>query len=369
MTLETPDRLARTVLRQRLHVKPRENVTIEAFSSTLPWAAGFVREARRIGAHPLVLFEDEASYWAAVRDGRASLLGTPGEHEWAGLGATDVYIYFWGPSEIERRSRLAEKVRDQLTAFNARWYDVARKAGLRGARMGIAWATERNAALWGVPLERWRRQLLDASTRDPATLRPDAERVRRALSKGRTVRLRHANGTDLTLGLRQRPVHVALGEVTPASRRTRFGLLASVPDANVFTAIDEDTAEGTLVANRATAYAREPVRGGRWRFERGRLRGSGYGSGASGLRSDFRSAGTGRDRPSFLEVGLDPGLRATPLHEESELGAVTVGVGGNAGFGGATRCDFLAYLTLAGGDVDIDGRPLVRAGRIVRADR
>ena len=107
MTLEAADRLARVTLRQRLGLKPRENVTIEAFSSTLPWAAGFVREARRIGANPLVHFEDEASYWAAVREGRASVIGAPGDHEWAGLGETDVYIYFWGPTEIERRARLS----------------------------------------------------------------------------------------------------------------------------------------------------------------------------------------------------------------------------------------------------------------------
>ena len=79
------DRLARNVLRRCLHLQAKENVTIETFPSSLPWVAGFVREARRAGARPLVHLEDEASYWTAVKEGRAALLGTPGEHEWAAL--------------------------------------------------------------------------------------------------------------------------------------------------------------------------------------------------------------------------------------------------------------------------------------------
>lgn len=51
--------------------------------------------------------------------------------------------------------------------------------------------------------------------------------------------------------------------------------------------------------------------------------------------------------------------------EEAEAGAVTVGVGRNVGFGGKTKGDFLAYITLGGGELSVDGRPLVRRGKVV----
>lgn len=365
-SVEDADRLARGVLRQRLKVRPGENVTIETYPSSVPWATGFVREARRLRARPLVLYEDERSYWTAVDEGRTTLIGSPGEHEWAALSGSDVYVYFWGPEDLRRRGRLSPKQSEQLVAFNSKWYDVARKAGVRGARMGIARVTEPNARLFGVPLGRWREAYLRSSTRDPAILRRPAEVMGRRLERGRSVRIRHPNGTDLTLALRGRPATATIGEVTAASRKTRFGSMANVPDATVYVAVDETTAEGRFVANRTTTTAFDlPQAGGRFTFRDGRLVGSSFRAGGAAFRQGFRAAGAGRDRPSFVEVGLDPSVGGVPLLEELELGAVTVGVGRNAGFGGSTSVDFLGYLTLAGAELSIDGRPLVRRGRLV----
>jgi len=365
-SVQDADRLARGVLRQRLHVRPKETVTIESYPASLPWAAGFVRESRRLGARPLVIYEDEASYWTGVDEGHAAIVGSPGAPEWAALAASDVYIYFWGPEDMGHRNRLPPRQREQLTAFNSKWYDVARKSGIRGARMGIARVTPSNARLFGVPEARWRDQVLTASLRDPAQLRPLARRIARRMEDGRTVRIRHPNGTDLRLGLASRRAIVTIGEVTAEDRKLRFGMMASVPDGSVYVSVDESTADGTFVANRPTTTAPAgPLVGGRFTFREGRLTRASFERGGQAFRVPFRDAGRCRDRPAFLEVGLDPSLGGVPLLEEGELGAVTVGVGANAGFGGATRGGFLAYLTLAGAELTIDDRVVVRRGRPV----
>jgi leucyl aminopeptidase (aminopeptidase T) len=366
--VEDADRLARAVLRQRLNVKPKENVTIETYPSALPWATGFVREARRLGARPLLLYEDERSYWAAVEEGRSHLVGSPGEHEWGALEKSDVYVYFWGPEDLARRRRLDEKESEKLVAFNMDWYRVAKKAGLRGARMTIARVTEPNARFFGVPFRRWQDQVLRASLHDPASMRPAARRAAARLESGRAVRIRHPNGTDLTLGLKGRKASVTIGELDPDWKKSRFGRLTSVPDATVYTAVDERTADGTFVANRTTTTGFDaPVDGGRFVFRNGRLARASFARGGSAFREAYAAACAGRDRPSFLEIGLDPTVEdGTPLLEETEAGAVTVGVGRNAGFGGTTTVDFLGYLTLGGADVSVDGRPLIRRGHLVR---
>ena len=359
------DRLARRVLTTRLRLKPNENVTIEAYPSALPWAAGFVRESRRLGARPLVHYEDEASYWAAVEEGRAELIGHPGSHEWAELAETDVYIYFWGPEDQGRFSSLPDDTVEKLVAFNAQWYKTAAKAGVRGARMGIARVTETNARHWGVPLDAWRKELLTASMLDPKQFVKDAGRLEAALERGKEVRVRHPNGTDLTLALANRPARAALGWVTPASQRLPFGSMATVPDGSVYVSVDESTADGTIVANRMSGLFGEPVRGGRWEFRDGRLVQQNYDDGAASVRGPYASGGRGKDRPAMLEVGLDPSIHIAPNLEENERGAVSIGVGGNAGFGGKTRCDFVAHLTVAGAQLVIDGRTIVRGGRVV----
>ena len=359
------DQLARRVLTSRLGLRPKENVTIEAYPSSLPWAAGFVRQARKLGARPLLHYEDEQSYWHAVDSGNAAILGTPGEHEWAALENSDVYVYFWGPEDQARFRSLPEATQEKLYAFNSRWYDLAAKSGVRGVRMGIARATEDNARLWGVSLPRWRAELLEASSREPRELAADASRIRSALARGGALRVQHPNGTDLTLTLAKREPQVWLGEVTAKSRRTRFGMMASVPDANVLVTVDETRAEGSLVANRPTLVLGPPLRGGRWAFEGGRLTRARYAEGERSFRKSYAEAPAGKDRPAFVEIGLDPAIHASPTFEESERGAVTIGVGGNSGLGGRTKCDFISYVTIADATVELDGRPLVRGGRIL----
>jgi leucyl aminopeptidase (aminopeptidase T) len=359
------DRLARAVLRQRLGVKPKENVTIETYPSSVPWAAGFVRESRRIGARPLVLYEDERSYWSAVEEGRASLLGAPGEHEWAALEDSDVYVYFWGPEDLARRAHLSEKDAEKAVAFNRRWYQLAHKSGVRGARMGIARATEPNSRFFGIPLGRWRERLVDASLQDPSRLRPPANRVRSAFERGRSVRIRHPNGTDLTLALAGRKATVAIGDLTPEDRKSPFGSMTNVPDGSVYVAVDEKTADGTFVANRPNTTSFDgPVEDGRFVFRHGRLVSSSFGRGGRFFRRAYRAAGSGRELPAFVELGVAAGLEGLPLLEEAEAGAVTVGIGRNAPYGGTTDVDFLAYLTLAGAEVSVDGRRLARGGRV-----
>jgi leucyl aminopeptidase (aminopeptidase T) len=359
------DRLARNVLRSRLGLKPKERVIIETYPSSLPWANGFVREARRAGALPILHYEDEHSYWTAVEEGQAGLIGASAEHELAALSETDVYIYFWGPENLARRWRLDETTRERTVAFNSRWYELARKHGVRGARMGIARATPQNARTFGVSYAAWRAELFAASTRDIRPLVRQAERLRKILERGGPARLTHPNGTDLSFALAQRPMREGLGRVTPAELRTRFGMMASVPEALVYLSVDESTADGTVVANRPTRQGASPREGGRWVLNDGHLTTATYRSGGKAFRAAYRAGSRGRDLPALLEIGLDPDLRVSPLLEESEAGAVSFGVGGNTGYGGRTRSSFLDWLTVGGATLSIGGKTIVRHGRVV----
>jgi leucyl aminopeptidase (aminopeptidase T) len=359
------DRLARTVLLSRLDLQPKEKVIVETYPAALPWANGFVREARRRGAYPLIHYVDEGSYWTAVSEGRAAVVGTLADHEASALAETDVYVYFWGPEDLRGRWGLDEATWDKATAFNSRWYEVARKNGLRGARMGIARVTPGNAKAFGVPYRTWLSEMYAASTRDIKPIVRQAARLRRILEKGGTMRLRHSNGTDLHFALAERTMREGLGRVTPAEIKTAFGMMTSVPEALVYISLDESTAEGVLVANRPSRQGAIPREGGRWTMKDGRLTEYSYRTGGKQFRADFEAAPAGRDLPAVLEIGLDPNLRVSPLMEESELGAVSFGVGGNANYGGKTRIPFLDWLTIGGGELTINGRTIVRKGRVL----
>ncbi len=368
MSVPTPseaDRLARRVLTTRLKLKPGENVTIETYPSALPWALGMVRESRRLGARPLLHYEDEDSYWTAVSERRYDLIGEPGGHEWGALENTDVYVYFWGPEDRARMARLPSSVADRLVAFNPKWYRVAGRHRVRGIRMGIAQVTPAAARAWGVSFAAWRKEVVRSTMLDPAEMVRDAQRVRRAFERGRAVRIRHPNGTDLTLALAGRAPVLSLGWTTTTTRRQPFGSMASAPDGSVYVAVDETTADGVLVSNRLSTRLGVPVRGGKWTFRRGRLVRQSYSEGGAAVRRAWQDAGRYRARPAMIEVGLDPTVRISPGLEENERASVSIGIGGNAGFGGATRAPLYMHLSVAGAELSVDDRLLARGGRIV----
>src|SRR5579872_3744357 len=93
---------ARNVLRNCLLLRRGENLLVETWSGTQSWAESLVLEARILGARPMLLMEDEATYWSCVEEAPASHLGHVGTHEWAALKACDAHVYLWGPYDTIR---------------------------------------------------------------------------------------------------------------------------------------------------------------------------------------------------------------------------------------------------------------------------
>ena len=326
---------------------------IEAWNHTLPWAVAFAREARRIGAQTLVPYEDEAGFWDAVDAGEEAVLGKAAAHEWAALGKTDVYIHMWGPGDRVRLNALPEARVDRLFAFNSEWYATATKAGVRGARMELGRLYPTLARAYGVDLAEWTDQIIRATLVSPDSLERAAAPIAKALERGKSVRIHDEHGTDLTLGLARRKTQKFTGR--PDLKRP-FGLLTTLPTGAVRVALEETTADGTIVANRASYYDDGKATGGVFRFRRGKLTDAEFDGGGERFDTPFKTGGKGRDRPGMLTIGLNPQLQDTPQVEDMERGAVMVSVGGNRGAGGKNVSPLFGWVINAGATVEVDGR-------------
>src|ERR1700691_6521188 len=118
---ESATQYARNILVNTLRLRPGENVVIETWSETLPWAKPFVNEARRMGANPMLLYEDEESFWEALRSGESRHTGRVGGHEWAALAKASAYVFFHGPSEWPRADDLPPEQKGGGAADNPEW--------------------------------------------------------------------------------------------------------------------------------------------------------------------------------------------------------------------------------------------------------
>ncbi len=362
-----PVQLARSLLGTSLDVRRDENVVIETWNHTLPYATACVVEARRRGAHPILLLEDEAAYWRSIDlapgIGRWSRVGT---HEWAALARSRAYVFFPGPADMPRFRSLPQEPLSQLLAYNGEWYKRARAARVRGVRSVLGYASEPQAEAWGVSAATWRQQLVRAAVdADAAEVRQNAARVARALGKGHTLRVTGSNGSDLTVRLRGRAPTVDDGVISAEDLRSGHNLTVS-PPGSVAVAIDERSAEGTFIASRPSFLNFGRLEGGQWEARQGRLVNTWFTDGQPAFDERYAAAPKGKDVVSVVSIGLNAALEAgVPRVEDQELGCVTVGVGGNVGYGGTNRSAFHAWLVLGEASVAVDGAPLVDRGHIL----
>ncbi len=362
-----PAAVARRLLGDGIGLKRDESVIIETWNHTLPYAAACVVEARRIGARPLLLLEDEAAYWRSVdvapAIARWAKVGAP---EWAALAKTDGYVFFPGPSDMSRLRSMPTPQYGQLTGYNSEWYKRARAAHVRGVRCMLGYASESQADLYGVSASDWRAGLVQGIVgADPRAIRADGRKVARKLAKGKVLRITASNGTDLEVRLRGRRPWIDDGTVDDEDVRLGHNVAVAPPGA-VAVAVDERSGGGVAIANRPTFLGLARLEGGQWEFHDGRLTGALYTQGQAFFDDRFQKAAKGKEILSYLSVGLNPAVSAgIPQVEDQEAGAITLGIGGNASYGGSNRVPFFTWIVIGEATVAVDGAPLCDRGQVL----
>jgi leucyl aminopeptidase (aminopeptidase T) len=362
---ELAAQVARSILAKTLRVRRGENVVIETWSESLPWAKPFVNEARRMGANPMLLYEDEESFWEALRSGESRHTGRVGGHEWAALAKTSAYVFFHGPSEWPRADDLPPKQKAGVAAYNPEWYRRAAKAKIRGARMFLGRTSQLAADRWKLDFQAWQEELVRASLVPPADLHRVGARIGERLRKGKLVKVTHANGTDVSFRLGRFPIQLDDALVDDADLKAGNNM-ASIPGGVVGVAIDHTSAQGEVIGNHINYPESGPVSGALWSFADGHLTSQSYQSGGEPIEAAYAKAPReGRDRLGYISIGLNPEIIKLPMMEDQELGAVLFSIGANNFRGGKVSSPFGAWSVLKGADVSIDGRPLLEEGRVV----
>jgi leucyl aminopeptidase (aminopeptidase T) len=360
--------LARNLLRNSLRLKRGENLLIETWSATLPWAQSAVVEARILGARPLLVVEDEESYWASFGEAPSGNLEFTGSHEWAALKESDAYLEFLGPMDTSKAEARPAAILNRIRANEHEWLRLIHKFRVRSVR----WDLGRTSALWArryhVNLARWRKVLIEAAAVDPGSLRKAGNRLAQPLRLGHLATITHPNGTHLTLRLAGRQPRVDDGIVDEEVARTKTPITV-VPSGVVGVAVDETTADGVFLANTTgTLFTHEreaPIRG-RWSFRQGRLADYSLTMGSDFFRQEIHKVGAENLTPGLLSIGLNPKISAIPLLFDQEKGTITFEIGRNINFGGRTRTPHVyAYQAIRGATLKVDGQTLVRGGRIL----
>ncbi len=141
--------LARKIVSESLHLKQGDSVTVETWNSGLEFAKQVVKEAKRVGAIPIMILEDDDAYLWGLQNSPKDSLGKMGKHEYNLLSATDAYVFIPGPLIGTYNPSVNKEDGSVATAYNSSWYEAAEKAGIRGVRLSFGYVGKDLAGLLG----------------------------------------------------------------------------------------------------------------------------------------------------------------------------------------------------------------------------
>ena len=355
--------LAKNVIRRTLHIQPKENVIVETWNHGLPIATEVVYQVRAAGARPMLLFEDEDTYWKSVTTLPESKLGQVGSHEWKAMAEADGYVFIPGPADITK-IREAGKKYSAATAYNDEWYRRAKRNRLRGARLGLGYVTEGRARSYGFDLPEWRAMVLEASSVDGQQIVRIGRKVTRELAKKGRIEITHPNGTRFSCDLVGRPAGIEDGIVTKEDLDAGENM-ANIPAGEAFVVPDEKSGDGTIVFDRPIAWLGRWIRDVRVAFDGGRMVKFSASENEDLIRSEWEEATGPKDLLGYLDIGLNPKARSGFLQDAIVAGNVYVAVGANDEVpGGKNKTDFYLGASLSGATVTIDGRSIIRKGAL-----
>ena len=355
------DGLVRNVLSKTLAIQSGDDVIVETWDHGLPIATNFIYRLRELGARPMLLFEHERTFWQSVESLPEDKLGKVGEHEWAAIEKAKGYIFITGPAEFSKVWKNPSKFR-AATSYNEEWYERAKRYRLKGARIGLGYASPDRARLFRLRLAAWQRMLIAASTVDFAALRDQITKLTPSLKNGE-VKITSPNGTNLALRLVGRDAY-SEDCIVDDDDLDHGRNVANIPGGNILVCPDEMFAEGRVVFDRPTPYMGKWVGGVRLDFKDGILTNYKATQNVDHFKTSYDKASGEKNRIAAIGVGFNPKARIGFMQDGITAGAVTVAIGGNDDIGGANKTDFYFPGILTKATLTVNGNTIVRNGKL-----
>jgi leucyl aminopeptidase (aminopeptidase T) len=339
--------IVRKILTQSLGLKKSDALTVETWNRGLPFAKEIVRQARRMGCVPLLIFEDEPTYLDGVKHTPKDVLGLMGKHEYGLLASTDAYVFIPGPPLGAYYKRITREEFSNATKYNSSWYDAAEKAKLKGVRLTFGYVGSDMARFLGKSVQEIVRAQLRAALADFGKIGTKGKALAGRFRDGASISLR-SGGMDSKFKLAGEP-EVEDGIVDNSDISSGQNM-TYVPPGLVLNEVDKNSASGKVKLS--PSLTRLGV--------------------ASGVVLEFKRGKLTKWSSSQSQDILDKLLRNIP-EKNRVLSTFTVGLNDKFGYGfgqdrfvagavGLSGFGFTGILQKA--NVAIGGTQIVAAGRL-----
>jgi aminopeptidase len=347
-------------------IQPGEVVVVNAGQHNIPLMEAIVMESNIKGAFTNVFFTTDNIERSLAHDVHYQYLqNTPtyfGEwvkniDVWIGLSAVEnPQIIF--KEALEVRMEALRKGGQQL-------YEGFNNSKCRVYQ--VNYPTPQEAGIAKMEFPDYEKLIVDAMQTDYSTIVTQAETLRNKLKSSKSIKVTSPGGTTLTLSVSGRPVHVGDGIISKADAPNKIlsQRMASLPDGRVYVAGIETSANGKVVIPRANCRF-EPMTDLRFDVTGGKMVNITAGGGKACVEKILKE-NTGDKMFASLSIGLNPILKSTDDYwPATGAGVVYLSFGNNQLEGGKNTSGFSWSFPITNATVEIDGKVVVKDGKIVQ---
>jgi leucyl aminopeptidase (aminopeptidase T) len=248
-------------------------------------------------------------------------------------------------------------------------FELILKRKIRQIEVGNGlYPTDWRAKRFGMTTDQLTKTFWEGVNVDYSSLAARADEIKGVLASGSEVQIRDANGTDLRVRVKGRPVHASDGVIS-AAEAAQGGAGSSVylPAGEVFTTPVPGTAEGKLVRPREYFEGKE-IQNLTLTFAGGKLMSmTGSGPGFEPMKAVYDAAGEGKDVFAVVDLGINPNITlpaTSTLGTWVPAGTITVGIGNNVWAGGDNKAPYGYFVSMPGATVTLDGKPIIENGQL-----
>ncbi len=357
--------LARTVVKDALHVDSGDVVIVTTWDHTIDVANAMVVECFKQGADAMMSLWTDEYYYGLLRELSEESLGICSKLCEAFTEAETATINLFGPRNPEGLKSISPSKVDAWGKGERKAHyprNIERK--VRNVSLPLALLTPERASVYGFDLGKWKKAVNSALGMDLKEIAGKGRDVATILEKAHVVRLTSPNGTDLTFKLNKRAIHVDDG-IIDREDIEKNSLDAQLPAGTVLKTIAETSGNGKVIFDQPLQSMGLNIPNLEWKFKDGKMTSMKATKNLEPLSKQFESASGDKDRISFLQIGLNPKAEYGYLMNHIVEGAIQIGIGDNEYIGGKNTSSFGMAATLSRATLNIDGKTIIKNGQLL----
>ncbi len=351
------------VVKTCLRIGKSDRVAVFAWRHMVDLAEAFAMECKRNGAHTLVEFLSDDMWYDVVTELPLDFLETPDPFSLALAEVATATIFFSGPANPEKMTRVPAERWMALSRADRPYYDRILKRKIRSAEITLGLVTPERARTYGFNYQDWDRNVRDATDVEYERIQQLGRKFADVLEKSREVEITNPDGTCLCFSLEGRRAHVHDGVIDEEDVK-EGAIFASFPDGTVTVAPTEESASGKLVSNIPYPQVGSLIEGVSLSFDDGKLVSFTGGKNIEILKSMWERATGDKDKLGKLVLGLNPRAAIGFTYNHIVLGTVTIGIGLNKELEGRNESDWALPITLKNPTMKLDGKMIIEQGKL-----